>query len=271
MRKLMSADWYMMRKHGMIWWLCLCAAGIAALVTTAAVYHASEGWEVDFEPSMFGMGSALVGAAAAVLCGTILDNAFREGTVRNKVTTGHSRGAVYWSYYAATTLASLLIFACYEGLLLASMFIWQGLSADDAALYTTLIVYGLCTVPAYTAMYCAVGAIGGRKGVGLACFVAFCVLFVVSFWLQDSLWQPLMLDEYMWEGEMPVVVGQYPNPDYVAMPARAVYQFFYNLLPTGQSIQCMLSLEAVLPLYALLFSAVLCATGVIVFKRRNIH
>lgn len=269
MRKLMSADWYMLRKHGMIWWLCLCVVGLGVFVACAAVYHVSQGWEVDFEPSMFGIGSVLTGAAAAILCGTFLDNAFREGTIRNKVTTGSTRGAVYWSSYVTLTLASLLIFACYEGLLLACMYIWQG-QPEDPVLLQTLILYALCTVPAYTALYCMIGAVGGRRGVGIACFVVFCALGVLSFWLQDCLWQPKMLDEYMWEGDFPVVVGQYPNPDYLAMPARAVYQFFYNLLPPGQSIQCLISIEAVLPWYALLFGAAACTIGAVVFKRRNI-
>lgn len=286
MRELFSADWYMLRKHGLIWWLCLCAAAIALAIVIAGVHNASEGYEIKFEGAPIGIGSGLTGAAAALVCGTVLDNAFTEGTIRNKIITGRSRAQVFWASYLVDTAAALLVFACYAVPLLIGMLYLAGPPADPGEA-VQIIGYTICSIPAYTALYCAVCAIGGRKGVGMACLIVFAVLFIAAALLKVSLDEPEMIETYSWEAvdtdmvqtpdgavlteEIPIAVGVQPNPRYVAEPARSVYAFFLNAMPTGQSFQVVLGTHAVLPWYALGFCIVLCGIGLGAMERRNIN
>ena len=64
-----------------------------------------------------------------------------------------------------------------------------------------------------------------------------------------------------------------PNPKYLDEDARKVVQFFYDLLPGGQAIQCA-SGEVVnltlLPVYSLLIIVLTSSVGLCLFKRKEL-
>ena len=64
-----------------------------------------------------------------------------------------------------------------------------------------------------------------------------------------------------------------PNPKYLDEDARKVVQFFYDLLPGGQAIQCT-SGEVVnltlLPVYSLLIIVLTSGVGLCLFKRKEL-
>lgn len=286
MRELLSADWYMMRKQRGIWWLCLCAIGLAVLFAIVGGMNAAEGYPVYMDGGPLGIGSMIAAAAAALLCGVSFDNAFSEGTIRNKVATGRTRAQVYWASYLSCTMAAVLVFACYVLALILSVLSFVDVGREAAEITETTLL-SLCTIPAYTALYCAVCMIGGRKGVGIACLVVFVAVFVVAWWLMMSLDEPETMEVYSWDTtEMDVVIDEHgnrmfeetaaavdtvPNPHYVAEPARSVYTFFVNFLPAGQSMQLLFAAEPALVWYDLGFCAVFCGIGLIVLKRRDIN
>lgn len=289
MRELFSADWYMLRKHGLIWWMLAVVLCIGVLIIASDAWAVHEGYETDFEDGQITIGSGIAGAAAALICGVALDNAFTEGTIRNKLVTGKSRSQVYWASYLACTTAALLLYAVYA---LVTLFGQLGIAAsDDPANTARYILYAACSIPAYTALYCSVSAMIGRKGIGIACLVIFLVLGIVAIWLEQSLAEPETFNVYDREQqayELPDdeaafqnveaetangpfrVVAVEPNPNYVAEPARSVYRFFLNVLPDGQSLQLVTEVQGVLPWYSLGFCVLFCGVGVIVMKRRNI-
>lgn len=280
MRSLFAANWYLMRKSGIVWWICLALLAIAVFVIIAGQYTAADGYVLRYEQGPIQAGAIVVGAAAAVLCGALADNAYREGTIRNEITAGHTRGQVFWASYLAYTTASLLMLACYVLPLVAADLVFNG-PFDRPDAMRDLLVCSVCLVPAYTALYCAIGAVGGRKGVGIACLASYIALMAVGLWIDQRLNEPEMFDTYDYQvyrssedgtqtsGEMSTEMVS--NPAYVPYPARGVLEFFSQFLPPAQSVRIIYaSPEPAGPLYTLGFSALCWVIGVVAMQRRNI-
>ena len=63
------------------------------------------------------------------------------------------------------------------------------------------------------------------------------------------------------------------NPKYLSGLQRSLYEFLYDFLPTGQSVQYM-TMSAVhlwkMPLYSLIITILTTVAGIMIFKRKDI-
>lgn len=274
MRDLLAADWYRVRKSGLFTAMILCVLAVAALMTAVALPAGMRMEQARIsEPNLLVFG-LIAGAACAILCGYTEETGYREGVVRNQLIAGHTRSRVYWSSFLICTLCGLILAAAYfvpsyivESIVLGPV--------NDAPLFWQNFVSGLCTIPAFVALYILIGAIVGGKGTGLACMVVYVALITCSFVLMELLAAPEFVPRYWIEDGVYIGDGMeselVPNPGYLASPGRDVARFFASFLPTGAALSSMVLEGAGLGIYSLAFCVLCWIIGLCVMRRRNIN
>ncbi len=211
----------------------------------------------------------------AVFCGLFLGTEYDHGVIRNKLTAGCSRPAVYLSSLMLSLAACFLMVAAY--FLPVAVFgpsVTEGLGVAPRTLALTL--GGELLMAAALCSLCTLGAMLISRKALLAVVLLLATLggLAVSATVEGRL-----EEQEFFQGMMMDASGQIrdasdmPNPDYLRGRERELYQLAADLLPTGQALAYnfnMIVHPVRMCLFSLLISLLSTAGGMIAFRRKDI-
>lgn len=285
MTKLLSANFLRLRKTNLIWGslgVCVGLGVLAALgefrtqVSMGADLSVPEvaQYKALLERQFFEY-AAFIGILAAEFISLFLGTEYSDGAIRNKITVGHSRLSIYLANLITGFAASL---ACMAGYMLSCLAVGApllGWFTKPAPLLLFAIAGSVVMLAAFCAIFTFVTMNCSKKSTSVViCLLGVFVLLIAAVYLNGRLEAPEFITGYELSvnGEIVEAIPE-PNPDYLTGTKRAVYQFLYDLLPTGQSLQyTMLTFTdpARLMGLGLAVCAVFTGAGAALFKRKDL-
>ncbi len=240
MHKLLSAFFSRLKKD-VIFWVVLVVYSVLSLVSCLLTYQSSIQYPSDpvyVEDVLFNMIPALPFLCAAVIA-LFLGQEFDENTIRNKLTVGHTRTAIFFSAYAACTAASLALlvstlilsgaaaFLCFKAFLLD----WTKLIYLTACcVLITMVFSAICVAFCMNIQKRAISI--------LISLVVMLVLLFAASYLEGALLEPEMTYDGISISMDGVQYGDLvKNPAYVSGSTRTVMELIFDMLPTGQALQ----------------------------------
>ena len=274
MSKLISANFVRLKKDKVFWGVLIfmTAAGVFLPVTGYADMRRS-GYIVNLD-SRFFFCSILVVIAMAVFCSLFIGTEYSDGTVRNKVVTGHKRSSIYLANFAAAAITGAAACAVYFAVYLCVGIPLLGFFAADGKTVLLLVLAVFMLAVAFSSIFTMISMSNQSKAAGaVTCILLAAVLLLVGVQLNKSLSEP-ETNAAMVMTEDGRTVEEVPNPKYLDEEARKTVQFFYDLLPGSQAVQCAFG-EVVnlpfLPVYSLLVTALSTGAGLCLFKRKDLR
>ena len=281
MGNLLSANFARLKKSVLFWLAIAAMVGYAVLMLVSWYRTIQIQIEIGLDRVMgtdqflFSF-VGLIGILLAAFVGLFLGTEYSDGVLRSKLIVGHSRSAVYLSNLSAAVTASFLMCLAYVAVILAvGVPVYGPPAAEPLALLRRMMeVFAMCM--AHCALFTLVAMNWGNKALStVACILGVLALIWVTSNMRNQLMQPefyanVVFDEALqdWvESELR------PNPNYVSSPLRAVYQFFCDFLPTGQSMQLTgdaADRSPLLAVYSLAVTAVSTGLGLLLFRRKDI-
>lgn len=175
----------------------------------------------------------VLGLFIGVLVCMYLNTEYSEGTIRNKLTVGHTREDVYLSNVLTMSAAALFIQLGWMAAACAAIPLVGGWTGGMGR-FLLLILLVTGTNLAMAAIFTFIGMIdSGRSAIVLTVIVWFTMLFGASY-VYSVLSEPEEI-AYMTmvvDGVPEIISGE--NPHYVGGLPRAFYELVMDFLPVGQ-------------------------------------
>ncbi|MCH5194458.1 MAG: ABC transporter permease subunit [Oscillospiraceae bacterium] len=293
MSKLLRADFARLFKSKIFWLgviFMLCFAGFACWTK----WRDSQDFPDYYDPpdGLLFAGAAYIGIVIAVVLGIFIGTDYSHGTIRNKFVVGHSRVAMYISNLIISVTATLIMHIVYIAVIVGASAVgitkpFEMSVGNIAALFFTSIF----TVTALTSIFVLVCMLIPSRSAGVVTAI---ILSLVLIMTANTIYFRLLEEEYtrpysftiMTDSGEEVEIEQesVKNPKYLTGTKRKVFEFFNDLLPTGQIMQLsdgvsgtksgndgeMPDHTAWFPLYSLGLLAVTTAAGVLIFRKKDL-
>lgn len=260
MRKLLSANLFRLRTSRILFveLIAMCLLGVIEVIVAAIQHriHQDYGTSIPLDSIFFGF-ALFIGIFIAVFCSLHIGSEYSDGTLRNKIVSGHLRRNIYLSNLISNIVAAFLL--CADYLIVATV------------LGTPLL--GFLTQAPWVVMLKLFGIV--------VMVVSFCsISTLISMLLQDK--SIIAITELLCIGVFSVigfVLNDYPGwQSELTGITYYIYVFFHSVLPMGQSVQyadvdytaLSASLIGNMILYALLISLVTTAIGCKLFQRKDL-
>ncbi len=238
----------------------------------------------DYPASLDGLlfvGSIFFPIVISVFISIFIGTEYSDGTIRNKLITGHSRITVYLSNLIVCTVAAFLIHLIYIAVILCLGIPLIGNFQISAETLILSILCSLITVAAISAIFLLISMLIHSKAAGAVTTMILAIIFITS---SLSIHQMITASEYYPpyvyiddSGEVHQMEGE-KNPAYLTGTKRAVYQALYDFLPSCQFLQFSNeSDELIKDGKFVLFSAnsivivtITTGAGILLFRRKNL-
>lgn len=242
MIKLIRADFKRLFKDKLFW--ALSAALIAYAVYKLINHYATLTGNVDYDYIIpIFMDISVISFIIAVFIGFFVGRQFSDGTVRNLISTGASRTAIYLSSVITACVSSAVITVIYAA---GSLAVEIGWNVPSDVAFTCLIISLILAVIVSAASVFVVMTVNGRAATAVICIAALALMLYATNYLGDMLGKP----EYSYEiatvnGEKydgqslipidaEITYDFLPNPDYITGAKRTALETVSKLLPTTQ-------------------------------------
>jgi len=212
---------------------------------------------------------------SAIFAALFLGTDYSDGTIRNKLTVGHTRAEIYFAGLITTAAGGTVILAAQWAVTLAAGLCLGGKLGMPAGEFMLNVAVCLCAVIALNAVFTELGMLLSSKSMIVT------VTLLLSFGLGIGgavIWSMLDQPEYIAaygvtaDGSFSQM-EQRPNPMYVDGVKRDILTAVNDVLPGGQMVQ-MSSGSAhnaeLMPLYSLGVFAAATAAGALVFRRKDL-
>ncbi|MCI8969486.1 MAG: ABC transporter permease subunit [Lachnospiraceae bacterium] len=293
MRNLLSADFARLWRSRLFW---IMEAGVFAWgifvyfllrVNTANGYPFQNGNNYFFNYMTF------VGITVACFSGLFIGTEYSDGTMRNKISVGHSRVTIYLANLVTVACAGVAQSAAYTlaaltaGPLLVGDLVWSRLYSLPETF--ALAFLSICSSAAVAVLVSMV-VLDKSKAVLLNALLSIVLLAAGASALKGLL-QPPMTErayvaargQYVYAsqeeiGDLPGVELA-PNPKYLNGTERKVYECIAAVLPTSLALSCALDegdedyydrFSGLQAAGALAAVALLSGSGILVFRKRDL-
>ncbi len=280
MIKLLRANFRRLFKDKLFYLVVGISAALALFVTVMFKLNAPPegvagyGFESIFI-FMFGIGGMDFShiLAAAVIC-VYVGKEFGYGSIRNKIVVGGGRAQIFFSNFIVSAFIGTAIIAAYQLPAFAVGYPLTG-GFENLSWGTAFAVLGtgILSVIAYAAYINLLLTITKSTTASvITAFISMIIFIIAENICYNMLNQPefyYTLSDGAVNGE-PVLT---PNPYYPSEFAKLVYQFFLNLLPTGQSSQISIGVTnqlAYMCVCSVCLTTALCAFGYAIFRKTDL-
>lgn len=276
MNRLLSVNFMRLRKSRLFWGGVLFMAALAVMVVLNTYFDQREyGGSVCVDGVLGGF-ALFSGIVCAVFGSLFLGTEYKDGTIRNKLSVGHSRFAVYLSNLLVMYVGSILLCAAYLlpccalGIPLLGGFQtdgWTLLLWGAGNLFMLLAVSGILT--------CMGMLISSKDAAAAAAILGAFIMLMCSVYIYSRLSEPEYYEGQTYVDEAGEIITEPParNINYVEGTEREVYELLNRFLPTGQALHYQ-SVDgegvAVQMGYALIIFAGSTGIGVWCFKKKDI-
>lgn len=216
----------------------------------------------------------LVGCCLAVFCSMFLGTEYSDGTIRNKLIVGHLRSSIYLSNWLTNIVAAIMMAIAFllSYSTLGSLLLEPPKASVGQILFYMLI--SIFTLIAYASIFSTISMLITKKSnAAVICLLIFFGLLILAMVVKAKLDAPEFISEYSMTMNGVEQTDPKPNPKYLQPAARKVYQFFLDILPTGQSIQ-LSAFQVVHPLLSIVYSTVISilstVSGIFAFQKKNL-
>lgn len=277
MNRLLAADFVRLFKNK-VFWFCMAFmfAFSALLYIDTYILDRQFGEKSAVDNGNFYAYAIFIGIVLAAFISLFVGTEYSNGTIRNKLATGHKRHEVYLANVIVCAVAGILMCLLYTLTSLIFGIFLMGFFENDAAtiLYRLLCIFFMCI--AFSAIFTLTAMLNqSRSSVAVINILAVIVVLLFSISITTKLDEPEVWDSYSYvteDGEIVTEPAQ-PNPSYVRGMTREIYIFLSDFLPTGQSIQ-LTAVQTPSKSSYILYSAIIAvaATGIgaALFSRKNI-
>ena len=214
--------------------------------------------------------SLLISSYVSIFVG----KSFDWGTVKNKITVGHSRRDIYLSFLIVSMVGTLVFIALF--LIPYSVFgslVYEDMSISFKALVLVLISAVLVLLSVTAISVALMETIGSRViSMIVSLFVVFALLLIGNY-AEELLNEPEMISNsmIMVDGVFQFAES-YPNPRFLAESKRWIYEALRDATLGGQMSQIM-NMECNwlrVSLYSIFSSILATLVGCIIFSRKDL-
>lgn len=276
MRNLLSAGLIRLRRDKIFWLSCIVAAALETVYVLSSWRDGRTTGVYSNLDRIYFLFSAVIGFLSALVCAFYIGPEHGDGTLRNKLISGHTRQSVYLANLLLTSLASVImcLFAVVPALALGLPLLGSFKMGAVRATVCTLGIFGLSL--AFASIFTMlVMLIKSRVASSVAVLVLALLFLVAGSYIYNRLDAPPTIQGYeMYMNGNLVPVDPTPNPAYLGEgPLRDVYRLLDVFLPGGQSIHyCDLSADHVGRMLACDVILILMTTsfGLVLFRRMDL-
>lgn len=278
MTKLLRAGFRRVFKS-IIFWLGLCASllmGVISAINTRTCQYLDDVYIMPF--------FVIIAIVIALIIGT----EHSDGSFRNKITAGHSKGSIYFANLIVFLSFALVAALLYLGIF-ALLMIGHISAFPTYALIASAVGFVLVTL-SYTVILVSVSMMISQKAINAVVCIMLVLATVFSIYIIDDM---LGQDEFIEMGTLINGAGQSireENPKYVGGTLRTVLQNIEMFIPYGTMIEyseivdpCFadynitLSLPAerveqlkIMPVYSTIVSVVVGLSGWSLFRKKEL-
>lgn len=235
MRKLLNANFSLLKKSKWFWYLVIFSAGYCVAQYLYDLWYVlnSPQYTTSIEEYYFSFG-VWIGLLAAMFAATFIGNETAGGLVKNKIVVGHKRSDIYMANWLAVFFVSVIMAAAW--CLTALVFIpWLGGFTMPAQEITVYLCASVLILAVYASLYVFIGMLTASKsGAIKLCIIIFLALMIVAARLVDVYSQPEITQDYEPTANGMVLGQPVPNPDYIGGTARNILEWIIIILPTTQ-------------------------------------
>ena len=273
MNLLLKANFSRLWKDGAFWASMAVMAGVGLFEVAVGVSARRQGISVPLENRYFVL-ALMPGIVLSAFCSLFVGGEYSGGTIRNKITVGHTRDAVYLASLCTCIAAGGLACLAYIvpmvvlGIPLLGIFQME----LGAVVWFTLCVFvmtgSLCAVFTLIAILNQNRAVTAIICITLAYFLLFLGIYLNSRLTELEI---IPAREYIENGQILLREAE-KNPAYVSGLKRTVYQALY-CLPGCQAVQLVAEAENCpwsLPLISALCAIGSTAAGLALFRRKDL-
>ncbi|MBP3489379.1 MAG: ABC transporter permease subunit [Roseburia sp.] len=276
MSNLFRAGMQRLKKNRMFW-LCMFAVAAYDVFACCSDYRAMRQYDVVYQlDDLLYLYVVPLGILIATVLGMFWGTEYSEGTIRNKIISGKSRGQIYLSGWLVSMLVAVFIYLmgllgiCVLGIPLF------GLAKASILQLVCMEFVGILASMAYASIFYAIAMVCQSKAhTVLICELLAFLLMFAGIFLMQKLAAPAMVEqmELNATGELSIVYAE--NPGYLSGMKREVYEFIRDLLPSGQTMQLMEDIHGEVNVVRMMVLAVVdsiasSAAGMFLFCRRDI-
>lgn len=275
MSSLMSANLIRMRKNvwflfSMLFMFCLGVVGVINFHKEIIKYNS------DHTPDK-GFGGYIIPVCIllAVLCCIFCGEEYDEGTIRNKVSAGHSRNKIYSSQLLSCFAAGISMSLAY---LIPSTLLGVTLLGSFYRSTGELLAYllsGILLTAACVSVYCLITAAIQSRNAGTVITV-FILLLVIYFGMivKQRLEMPPEYTKHVYDYEKGEwIISFDENPFYPRGALRVFFETMYVFLPSTQAYQIFYMTSRNIPglmISSAIITVLSVLTGLKIFSRKDL-
>lgn len=277
MIKLLSANLMRLWKNSAFWGSMGVSLGMGVFMVVDSWRSAQESggaWASTLDAELFKY-AAFIGILAAELIPLFFGTEYSDGAIRNKIIVGQSRPSIYFASLITGYAACVLCSAAYMlgcaalGVPLLGWFTQPPVLLLTALAGSLLMTAAFCAVFTFITMNCS------KKSTSVViCLLGAFAAFIGAIVIHSMLEAPEFIQSYeLSVGGQIVSTLTAPNPNYLTGTKRELYQFIFDLLPSGQSVQyCSLQFgdPARLMGLAAAVTALFTGAGGLLFRRKDL-
>ena len=280
MSKLLHAEFSCLIKNKLFWLGLLVMVGVPLYGVGVRYYDYAVALEYILETAdgLWFVGGIYLGIVLSVFVSLFIGTEFSDGTIRNKLTVGHSRNEIYLSNLITCTCVSLFYHIVYIAVLFGAGSLLLKSWETPMKVLAVMTVLSFAAVVALSAVFTMLAMLIHNRSVGAvtAMLVAMAML-IAAITILNMLQAPAYIENnFVLSVNGELVQGDpIPNPKYLTGAKREAYQHLLNIIPTGQLLQFgnlkYTDDMLYLPLYAAGITLVCTIIGVMIFRSKDIR
>lgn len=274
MSKLLSANFSRIRKDKVFWFVMLFMFGLGVFSVCTKYSDIIRYNEHEFLDDALFVYVTFAGGCTAVFCSMFFGTEYSDGTIRNKLIVGHLRSSIYAANWVTSIVTSIIMgFAFVLSYSVLGSFLLESPQASIEEILFNMFI-SLFTVITYASIFNAISMLSTKKSTSaILCLLVFFGLLFCTMIIKAKLDAPEFVPGYEMTINGVEQVSSEPNPKFLQPMARKIYQFFFDLLPTGQSIQISafdVMHPVLMMIYSVVVSVITTMVGAMCFSKKNL-